>query len=48
MINFGTDNPRLIAKVWWQSPDGIFLDGDMIDCGNRELEHMQTDTLFLK
>ena len=31
--SFGRDNARLIAKVQEQSPDAIFLDGDMIDRG---------------
>lgn len=29
--SFGRENSRLIAKVQEQSPDAIFLDGDMID-----------------
>lgn len=29
--SFGLDNSRLIAKIQEQSPDVIFLDGDMID-----------------
>lgn len=29
--SFGRDNSRLIAKIGEQSPDVIFLDGDMID-----------------
>lgn len=29
--SFGLDNSRLIAKIQEQSPDAIFLDGDMID-----------------
>lgn len=29
--SFGKDNARLIAKIQEQTPDAIFLDGDMID-----------------
>ena len=29
--SFGRDNSRLIAKIGEQTPDAIFLDGDMID-----------------
>ena len=29
--SFGRENSRLIAKIQEQSPDAIFLDGDMID-----------------
>ena len=29
--SFGRDNSRLIAKIEEQTPDAIFLDGDMID-----------------
>ena len=28
--SFGRDNSRLIAKIGEQTPDAIFLDGDMI------------------
>ena len=31
--SFGRENARLIAKIQKQSPDAIFLDGDMIDHG---------------
>ena len=31
--SFGRDNARLIAKIQEQTPDAIFLDGDMIDRG---------------
>ena len=31
--SFGKENARLIAKIQKQSPDAIFLDGDMIDHG---------------
>lgn len=31
--SFGRENSRLIAKIEEQTPDVIFLDGDMIDCG---------------
>ena len=31
--SFGRENSRLIAKIQEQSPDAIFLDGDMIDRG---------------
>ena len=29
--SFGRENSRLIAKIQEQTPDAIFLDGDMID-----------------